>query len=60
MTDSQTAPTTSEILAQAYVQLAKARDGGDRSVTAAQVREAFWRYRDYCEALSQDETGVLN
>lgn len=55
-----TEPTTSELLADAYVKLAKARDAGDRSVTAAQVREAFWRYRDYCDALEQDETGVLS
>jgi hypothetical protein len=57
MTESQ---TTSELLARAYVKLAKARDAGDRSISAEQVREAFWRYRDYCEALSQDGTGVLN
>lgn len=57
---SHAEPTTSELLAEAYVKLAKARDAGDRSITAVQVREAFWRYRDYCDALEQDETGVLN
>lgn len=55
-----THPSTSELLAEAYVKLAKARDSGDRSVTAAHVREAYWRYRDYCDALEQDETGVLS